>query len=36
MARDAGIAKSGELIGITAGLPQQQLGTNMFEVHRVP
>jgi pyruvate kinase len=36
MARDAGIAQSGDLIGITAGLPQQQLGTNMFEVHRVP
>jgi pyruvate kinase len=36
MARDAGIAKSGDLIGITAGLPQQELGTNMFEVHRVP
>jgi len=36
MARDAGVAKSGDLIGITAGLPQQELGTNMFEVHRVP
>jgi pyruvate kinase len=36
MARDAGIATSGDLIGITAGLPQQKLGTNMFEVHRVP
>jgi len=36
MAKDAGIAKSGDLIGITAGLPQQELGTNMFEVHRVP
>jgi pyruvate kinase len=36
MAKDAGVAKSGELIGITAGLPQQELGTNMFEVHRVP
>jgi pyruvate kinase len=31
-----GVAKSGELIGITAGLPEQDLGTNMFEVHRVP
>ena len=30
------IAKSGDLIGITAGLPQQKLGTNLFEVHRVP
>jgi pyruvate kinase len=31
-----GIASSGDLIGITAGLPEQNLGTNMFEVHRVP
>jgi pyruvate kinase len=30
------IAHSGELIGITAGLPDQELGTNLFEVHRVP
>jgi pyruvate kinase len=30
------VAKSGDLIGITAGLPEQNLGTNMFEVHRVP
>jgi pyruvate kinase len=36
LARDVGIAKSGELIGITAGLPDQELGTNLFEVHRVP
>jgi pyruvate kinase len=36
LAREAGIAQSGELIGITAGLPQQELGTNLFEVHRVP
>src|ERR1700759_4897875 len=31
-----GIAHSGELIGIPAGLPDQELGTNLFEVHRVP
>jgi pyruvate kinase len=31
-----GIAQSGELIAITAGLPEQELGTNLFEVHRVP
>ena len=31
-----GIARSGELIAITAGLPEQELGTNLFEVHRVP
>jgi pyruvate kinase len=30
------VASSGDLIGITAGLPEQNLGTNMFEVHRVP
>jgi pyruvate kinase len=36
LARENGIAKSGDLIGITAGLPQQKLGTNLFEVHRVP
>jgi pyruvate kinase len=35
-ARQAGIAASGDLIGITAGLPEQELGTNLFEVHRVP
>ena len=29
-------AYPGELIGITAGLPDQELGTNLFEVHRVP
>ena len=31
-----GIAKSGDLIAITAGLPDQEVGTNLFEVHRVP
>jgi pyruvate kinase len=31
-----GVARSGELIAITAGLPEQELGTNLFEVHRVP
>jgi pyruvate kinase len=31
-----GIAGSGDLIAITAGLPEQELGTNLFEVHRVP
>ena len=31
-----GIAESGDLIAITAGLPEQELGTNLFEVHRVP
>jgi pyruvate kinase len=35
-ARDLGIVRSGDLIGITAGLPDQSLGTNLFEVHRVP
>jgi pyruvate kinase len=36
LARDEGVAGSGDLIGITAGLPEQELGTNLFEVHRVP
>jgi hypothetical protein len=36
LALETGVAKSGELIGVTAGLPEQQLGTNLFEVHRVP
>ncbi len=31
-----GVASSGDLIAITAGLPEQELGTNLFEVHRVP
>jgi pyruvate kinase len=36
LAAKHGIAGSGDLIAITAGLPEQQLGTNLFEVHRVP
>jgi pyruvate kinase len=36
LARETGIANSGDLIGITAGLPRQELGTNLFEIHRVP
>jgi pyruvate kinase len=35
-ARELGAVESGDLIGITAGLPAQELGTNLFEVHRVP
>jgi pyruvate kinase len=35
-AAEQGVATSGELIAITAGLPEQELGTNLFEVHRVP
>jgi pyruvate kinase len=31
-----GIAASGDLIAIVAGLPDHGLGTNLFEVHRVP
>ena len=31
-----GVVESGDLIAITAALPDQQLGTNLFEVHRVP
>ena len=36
LVREAGIASSGDLIAITAGLPHQELGTNLFEIHRVP
>jgi pyruvate kinase len=36
LAAKHGIARSGDLIAITAGLPEQELGTNLFEVHRVP
>ena len=36
IARQEGIAKPGELIAVTAGLPEQELGTNLFEIHRVP
>ncbi|HEX6229383.1 MAG TPA: pyruvate kinase [Solirubrobacterales bacterium] len=36
LAATHGVARSGELIAITAGLPAQELGTNLFEVHRVP
>jgi pyruvate kinase len=36
LAKKHGLARSGDLIGITAGLVGQGLGTNLFEVHRVP
>jgi pyruvate kinase len=36
IARREGAAKPGELIAVTAGLPDQELGTNLFEIHRVP
>ncbi len=36
LAREHGVAESGDLIAITAGLPELELGTNLFEVHRVP
>jgi pyruvate kinase len=36
LAREQGIAKPGDRVAITAGLPAQSLGTNLFEVHRVP
>jgi pyruvate kinase len=34
IARRMGVASAGDLIGVTAGLPDQELGTNLFEVHR--
>jgi pyruvate kinase len=36
LAAHHGIAEPGELVAITAGLDGQELGTNLFEVHRVP
>ena len=36
LVREEGLASSGDKIAITAGLPEQELGTNLFEVHRVP
>jgi pyruvate kinase len=35
-AKELGFASPGDLIGVTAGLRGQQLGTNLFEVHKVP
>jgi pyruvate kinase len=36
LAAHHGVAQSGDLIAIIAALPDQHLGTNLFEVHRVP
>ncbi|MGE5408688.1 MAG: pyruvate kinase [Syntrophothermus sp.] len=36
LAAHHGFAEPGDLIAIVAGLPEQHLGTNLFEVHRVP
>jgi pyruvate kinase len=36
LAAQHGIAQPGDLVAITAGLDGQELGTNLFEVHRVP
>ena len=36
LAAHHGIAAPGDLVAITAGLDGQELGTNLFEVHRVP
>ncbi len=36
IAREMGVAEPGDLVAITAGLADQQLGTNLFEIHRVP
>jgi pyruvate kinase len=36
LAATEGVARPGDLVGIVAGLPDQELGTNLFEVHRVP
>jgi pyruvate kinase len=34
IARAVGVAAPGDLIAVVAGLPEQQLGTNLFEIHR--
>jgi pyruvate kinase len=36
LAAHHGVADPGDLIAIIAGMPDQELGTNLFEVHRVP
>ena len=36
LAAHHGIAEPGDLIAITGTLPEQELGTNLFVVHRVP
>jgi pyruvate kinase len=36
LAKQEGMAESGDLVAITAGLPAQEVGTNLFEIHRVP
>jgi pyruvate kinase len=36
LAAREGVAQPGDLIAIVAGMPDQELGTNLFEVHRVP
>jgi pyruvate kinase len=36
LAKQEGVASSGDMVAITAGLPAQELGTNLFEIHRVP
>jgi pyruvate kinase len=36
VAARTGAARSGDLIAIVAGLTDQRLGTNLFEVHKVP
>jgi hypothetical protein len=30
------VSPAAAIVRITAGLPEQELGTNLFEVHRVP
>ncbi len=35
IALEMGVATPGDLVGIAAGLPDQELGTNLFEVHKI-
>jgi len=36
LAREVGVARSGELIAITAGIPSQELGTNLEMPNELP
>ncbi len=35
IAIEMGVAQPGDLVAIAAGLPDQELGTNLFEIHKV-
>jgi pyruvate kinase len=35
IAREVGVAEAGDLVAIAAGLPDSEIGTNLFEVHKI-